>query len=86
MDWWPKFLNTSELGKIQENVQPTKPNTMGNILVIFVFLGGGIAIAVACMVLELCLHYSIKYKKLYILCRDMLKIGISDCFKRRNHH
>lgn len=52
LEWWPKFINRSDL-KIAIVSIPTKSNMSGKILVIFVFLGGGIATALICVILEL---------------------------------
>lgn len=52
LECWPKFINRSDL-KIAIVSVPTKPNMPGKILVIFVFLSGGIATALICVILEL---------------------------------
>ncbi len=72
LEWWPKFINRSDLVLGQENIIPTKPNMSGNILVIFVFLGGGVAIAVACFALEMCFDMFSHSRVVYKLCVMLL--------------
>lgn len=55
IEWWPKFLNSSATSNDKENTPPAKPNMSGNILVIFVFLGGGITVSFVCMGIEVCM-------------------------------
>ncbi len=52
LEWWPKFINRSDLVLGYESIVPTKPNMSGNILVIFVFLVVGLLFAIICMVVE----------------------------------
>lgn len=53
LQWWPNFINRTDLN-IQSiiNPEPTKPNMSGNILVVFVMFGSGIAISLCCLILE----------------------------------
>lgn len=51
LEWWPKFINRSDLVDFSVS-NPSKPNMLGNILVIFAFFGGGIAFSITCFVLE----------------------------------
>ncbi len=54
LEWWPRFVNRSDLAFRSENIFPTKPNMSGNILVIFALLGGGFLLAIICLILEVC--------------------------------
>ncbi len=51
-EWWPKLINRSDLKTGNDKTPPQKPNMFGNILVIFVLLGGGLSISSLCMILE----------------------------------
>ncbi len=53
LEWWPKLINRSDLILGPANAIPTKPNMTRNILVIFIFLFGGLSIALLCMIFEL---------------------------------
>ncbi len=54
-EWWPNFINQSDVSIGNENLAPTKPSMTGNILVIFFFLGAGMSFAFVCTVLEMCI-------------------------------
>ncbi len=74
-EWWPNFINRTGIILGGEHVDPPTPNISGNILVVFVLLGGGLSIASACLVYEMrekiVLFISSVYKsfatKLYII-------------------
>lgn len=53
VDWWPKFINRSEVIETKVNAFLAAPKMTGNILVVFTFLGGGMAFAITCMICEL---------------------------------
>ncbi len=53
LEWWPDFINRTDLKIGNDIVLPTSPNMFGNIQVVFFFLGGGLAISIACVGIEL---------------------------------
>ncbi len=53
IEWWPNFINRTDLGKQIDVVPPVKPNMMGHTQVIFIILGIVLLIALSSLVLEL---------------------------------
>lgn len=64
IEWWPKFVNRTIANTSNENVLP---NISGNILVIFVFLGEGLLVALISMMVEMwkivfaCIKFGYKF-------------------------
>ncbi len=52
-EWWPNFINKTGIILGGEHILPPTPNMSGNILVVFVLLGGGLSIAIICIVFEI---------------------------------
>ncbi len=53
LEWWPKFINRTDLNIGNDNFRHTAPNMRGNIQILFVFLGYGFAISICCIGFEL---------------------------------
>ncbi len=73
LDWWPKFINRSDLILGNENTILTRPNMSGNILVVFVFLVGGLIIAMVCMSFEMWGSVLLKVKFVLTFVVDKLR-------------
>lgn len=77
MEWWPKFVNGSDLVMHDINIIHKKPNMSGNILIIFVFLWGGLSLGLICIVLELRKSVFVVGKMGYAFCATKLHVMIS---------
>ncbi len=62
LECWPQFINRTDLNIGNDIIYPTAHNILGNIQVVFVFLGGGLAISIGCMGIELVGTF-LKYNK-----------------------
>lgn len=51
VEWWPKFINVSNIDVGNDKRIPIQPNMSGNILITFVFLGAGLSNSLACLIL-----------------------------------
>lgn len=79
LEWWPKFINRSDLTTSNVNILPPKPNMSGNILVVFVFLIGGLSIALLCMFAELWRHVLGCTIAGWNLCFTKYRTGVNKC-------
>ncbi len=52
LEWWPKFINRSDLNINQDIVFPETPKMSGNIQVIFIFLGFGLVFSLFTLIVE----------------------------------
>jgi len=76
LEWWPKLINRTDFNVENEGVRPTSPNMLGNIQVLFSFLGGGLIIAIVCLAVEL-LGTTLKYLKLgSVICCAQMRYGV----------
>lgn len=50
--WWPNFINRRDLKVGGDQICPTSPTMTGNILVLFLFLGGGLALSTVSFLLN----------------------------------
>ncbi len=72
LEWWPKMINRSDIVLGSSNV-PIKPNMSGNILIVFMFLCGGLSIAISTMIIEMWRHIWFNAKIVHKCCVRNLK-------------
>lgn len=72
-EWWPKLINRSDLVTGKDTNILREPNMSGNILVIFVILGCGIVVAVACFAVERSITILRCFTQACIICGGILK-------------
>lgn len=53
LEWWTNVINRTDLKKRKENASLKSPNMLGNIQVLFVILGVGLAVAILSVIVEL---------------------------------
>ncbi len=53
IEWWPNFINRTDLSREDDKLPPTKPNMKGHTQVIFIILGSGLSFSLSSMFLEL---------------------------------
>jgi len=52
LDWWPKFINRTDLNKEKSSLPPTKPNMSGHTQVIFFIFCIGVSFGIISMLIE----------------------------------
>lgn len=82
VEWWPNFINRTDLQKSNEKSPPTKPNMRGHTQVIFILLGIGLLIAFTSFIGELGVILYKGIRKVFKFFRSLCKTT-SCCFKLR---
>ncbi len=72
VDWWPNFINRTDLRRTSEKMPPKKPNMNGHTQVIFIILGSGLLIAISSLIGELSGKLFKYIKLIYGFCRKQI--------------